>query len=183
LQISDAELGDIFAFCSGLYFRGKLTYAHRFAQPPPGFSGVLIITSSRGLLSPESRISLGDLEEFSSVNIDASEPRFAIPLLESARSLVSTECECEVVLLGSIATGKYVDALLPVFGERLVFPSEFVGRGDMSRGGLLLRRTAMGGELDYIPITGAIRKGRRPAKLMAMNLIRLAVGIDSPKRQ
>ena len=32
-----APLGDVFAFVSGLYFRGKLTYALRFAAPPePG---------------------------------------------------------------------------------------------------------------------------------------------------
>jgi hypothetical protein len=75
---------------------------------------------------------------------------------------------CEIVLLGSIATPKYVEALLPVFGERLLFPSEFVGRGDMSRGGLLLRCAAAGEELRYIQIRGAIRKGRRPMKLTAM---------------
>jgi hypothetical protein len=183
LQIGDALLGDIFTFCSGLYFRGKLTYAHRFAQPPPGFTGVLIITPSRGLLSSESRIGLNELEEFSAVNVDATETRFTIPLQESARSAVSADPACEVVLLGSIATGKYVDALLPVFGERLLFPSEFVGRGDMSRGGLLLRCAAQGVELDYIPTAGAIRKGRHPAKLIAMKTVQITAKIRSPKRQ
>jgi hypothetical protein len=30
VQIGAASLGDVFAFCSGLYFRGKLAYARRF---------------------------------------------------------------------------------------------------------------------------------------------------------
>src|SRR5207249_11010874 len=59
--------------------------------------------------------------------------------------------ECEVVLLGSIASGKYVEPLLPIFGSRLVFPRDFVGRGDMSRGGLMLRSATAGQELEYIP--------------------------------
>ena len=70
-----------------------------------------------------------------------------------------------MVLLGSIASGKYVEALLPIFGERLLFPPAFIGRGDMSRGGLMLRCAASGEELDYIPVAGAIRQGRRPPRL------------------
>jgi hypothetical protein len=70
-----------------------------------------------------------------------------------------------VVLLGSIATGKYVDTLIESLGPRLLFPSDFVGRGDMSRGGLLLRSAREGRELDYIPVAGALRRGKRPPKL------------------
>ena len=70
-----------------------------------------------------------------------------------------------MVLLGSIATGKYVDALLDALGPRLLFPTDFVGRGDMSRGGLLLRSAREGRELDYIPVAGALRRGKRPPKL------------------
>jgi hypothetical protein len=69
------------------------------------------------------------------------------------------------VLLGSIATGKYADILMEAMGERLVFPREFVGRGDMSRGGLLLRQVREGRELEYIPVAGAVRHGQRPPKL------------------
>src|SRR6266853_118967 len=46
--------------------------------------------------------------------------------------------DAAIVLLGSIASAKYVEPLLAVLGERLLFPPSFVGRGDMSRGGLLL---------------------------------------------
>src|SRR2546426_247399 len=71
----------------------------------------------------------------------------------------------EAVLLGSIATGKYADLLLDILGDRLLFPPSFVGRGDMSRGGLLLRCVRAGMELPYAPLQGAIRHGPRPPKL------------------
>jgi hypothetical protein len=165
LQIGDAELGSVFAFCSGLYFRGKLAYARRFAKPPNTLPGVLIITPTRGLLPPHDRVSVSDVKEFATVNVDANEPLFALPLQESVRTLAAAAAGCEIVLLGSIATGKYVDVLLPLLGDSLYFPGEFVGRGDMSRGGLLLRCVSMGKELDYVSVQGAIRKGRRPARL------------------
>ena len=73
--------------------------------------------------------------------------------------------QSEVILLGSIATGKYVDVLLANFGQRLRFPADFVGRGDMSRGGLMLRCAADRQELSYLPVAGAIVNGKRPPKL------------------
>jgi hypothetical protein len=164
VQIGDASLGEIFSFCSGLYFRGKLTYAMRFARPPKGWAGVQVITPSRGLVPAETAVGPRDLEEFSTVDVDATEPLFTQPLIADAGKLAAKR-SLEVVLLGSIATGKYVDCLLPILGERLLFPSEFVGRGDMSRGGLLLRSAASGKELDYLPVAGAMRRGTRPARL------------------
>jgi hypothetical protein len=71
----------------------------------------------------------------------------------------------EVVLLGSIATPKYVDPLLSVLGERLLFPRAFVGRGDMSRGGLCLRAAREGSELDYVAVASSERHGRRAERL------------------
>jgi hypothetical protein len=73
--------------------------------------------------------------------------------------------DCEVVLLGSVATPKYVEPLLGIFGERLMFPAEFVGRGDMSRGGLLLRYAREQAQLTYVPVAGAVRHGARPPRL------------------
>ena len=73
--------------------------------------------------------------------------------------------DCAVVLLGSIASPKYVDVLQTIFGQRLLFPADFVGRGDMSRGGLMLRCAADRQELPYIPVAGAIVNGKRPPKL------------------
>jgi hypothetical protein len=165
VQIGDASIGEIFAFCSGLYFRGKLAYATRFAQVPPLLSGVQVITPSRGLLPADTKIGLQELNEFSGVTVDATEQRFTGPLQATARGLPFTE-PFEAVILGSVATGKYVETLLPVFGERLLFPIEFVGRGDMSRGALMLRCAASGEELRYVPVLGAIRKGRRASKVL-----------------
>jgi hypothetical protein len=165
LQIGDATLGEVFTFCSGLYFRAKLAYARRFAQPPPGLSGVHIITPSRGLVTPGTRIGNREMVEFGSVEVAADEPRFTGPLQTSARRLVAEDCE--VVLLGSVATGKYIEPLLPIFGPRLLFPGDFVGRGDMSRGGLLLRCVRLGAELEYLPIAGAVRNGPRAPRISA----------------
>ena len=55
--------------------------------------------------------------------------------------------------------------MLESFGPRLVFPRALVGGGDMSRGGLLLRHAREGVPLDYTPVAGAVRRGKRPPKL------------------
>ncbi len=159
-----ASLGEVFSFVSGLYFRGKLTYAQRFAAPPSALGGVWVITPTRGLVSPETRTTLATLRAFARVDIHLDEPRYRRPLARSARSLAEDPAT-EVVLLGSIATGKYIDVLLDAFGERLVFPADFVGRGDMSRGALLLRSAREGQELPYVPVAGAIRRGRRAPRV------------------
>jgi len=164
VQIGDATLGEVFAFCSGLYFRGKLAYARHFARPPGTASGAQVITPSRGLLPWNSPVDSACLREFASVPVDVSEPRYLEPLTKSAVALARLEID-ELVLLGSIATGKYAECLLPHFGERLRFPRDFIGRGDMSRGGLLLRCVEGNEELPYIPVLGAIRRGNRPPKL------------------
>lgn len=160
-------LGEVFSFLSGLYFRGKLAYAQAFApERPDGRSGVLVITPNRGLLEADLPIGVTDLRKFAEVDIDADDPRYRKPLERDVRKLAKqVPAESEVVLLGSIATGKYVDVLLQNFGDRLLFPAEFVGRGDMSRGGLLLRCAVDRCELNYIPVSGAVRKGKRPPKL------------------
>ncbi len=156
------SLGEVFAFLSGLYFRGKLAYATAFAPR----ESVLVITPNRGLLPAHRPIALADLRGFAEVDIDADDPRYRRPLERDVRRLSrALPRGTQVVLLGSIATGKYVDVLLREFGERLVFPAEFVGRGDMSRGGLLLRCAVDGCELAYVPVHGAVRKGKRPPKL------------------
>jgi hypothetical protein len=161
-----APLGEIFSFVSALYFRGKLAYAQRFAAPPEGCPGVLVITPDRGLLAPETVITIRDLRAFARVPIDAGELRYAKPLGAGALALRDRMPEhAEIVLLGSIATPKYVDVLLGAFGRSLLFPGDFVGRGDMSRGGLLLRAARAGVELGYTRIDGAERRGRRAARL------------------
>jgi len=168
-----ARLGDVFSFVSGLYFRGKLTYARRFAAPDDlagpagsGGSGVHIITANAGLREPDTYITLDALLAFADGEVDPSNARYRRPLEGSARALASEiGPDCEVVLLGSVASPKYVDVLTGIFGERLRFPIDFVGRGDMSRGGLLLRKVQEGVELEYAPVLGAVRHGTRPPKL------------------
>jgi hypothetical protein len=161
-----APLGEVFSFLSALYFRGKLAYAERFASPPGGCPGVLVITPDRGLVGPETTVTLEDLRAFARVPVDAREARYAEPLRRGALALRARLPDAaEIVLLGSIATPKYVDVLLGAFGRSLFFPGAFVGRGDMSRGGLLLRAARAGTELDYQPAGGATRRGRRAAKL------------------
>jgi hypothetical protein len=161
-----APIGEVFSFLSSLYFRGKLAYASRFAAPGDGGPGVLVITAGRGLVRPETPITGRDLRAFGRVDIDAGEPRYAEPLRRDAEALrARLPGEAEVVLLGSIATPKYVDVLGAVFGGALRFPGDFVGRGDMSRGGLLLRAAREGVELGYRRIEGAQRNGPRAVRI------------------
>lgn len=163
-------LGDLFAFISGLYFRGKLSYARRFAAVPDDAtpvagSGVHIITPNAGLRSPDTHVTAEAVRVFATSDIDVVNESYRRPLEQSARALHDAVGDAQVVLLGSIASPKYVDVLLGIFGEQLCFPIDFVGRGDMSRGGLLLRQVADGVELEYAPVAGAVRRGSRPPRL------------------
>jgi len=161
-----APIGDVFSFLSGLYFRGKLAYAREFASPPAGLPGALVITPNEGLRSPDEPVTVARLKRFARGDIDEKKRSYRQPLLRDARLIAKAAGEsCEIVLLGSVASGKYVDVLTKVFGERLLFPISFVGRGDMSRGGLMLRCSRAGVELDYVPVAGAVRHGPRPARL------------------
>ena len=159
-----APIGDVFAWLSALYFRGKLTYARRFGQGPGGVPGALIMAPGLGLRAPEALLSIDMFRAMGEVEVESA--AFVQPLARDAR-IVARMCgtNARVVLLGSIATGKYLDSLLAVFDDRLLFPETFVGRGDMSRGGLLLRAARTGEELAYRSITGATLHGVRPPKL------------------
>lgn len=166
LREAGAPIGDVFSFLSGLYFRGKLTYGRAFARHGAAPHGVLIIAPGRGLVSPDTIITLDDLRDIAGVGVTPEQPRFRVPLERDAAALASMlSGEDIVVLLGSIATGKYVDIIERHLEGRLRFPAEFVGRGDMSRGGLLLRRVLARQELEYLPIAGATRRGPRPPRL------------------
>jgi hypothetical protein len=166
-----APLGDVFSFVSGLYFRGKLAYARAFARPPDPddpvvAGGTLVITPNAGLRSPDMPMGLDLFQAFAGAAIDLRNAAYREPLERGARALrEAVGPDCEIVLLGSIASGKYVEVLQPVFGDRLVFPPAFVGRGDMSRGGLMLRCVVSGEELEYAPVAGAVRHGPRPPRL------------------
>jgi len=169
LRDGGLSLGESFSFISGLYFRGKLAYARAFALPPPHAQrarGAMVITACGGLLPEETLVTREDLYNISSAPVSLSEARYRVPLERDARSLADEiGPRCQVVLLGSVATPKYVEPLLRIFGERLLFPAEFAGRGDMSRGGLMLRCVQSGVQLNYVPVATASRHGARPPKL------------------
>jgi hypothetical protein len=159
LREGDVPLGEVMTFVSGLYFRGKLAYAGTFGLP-------VVITADAGLRPADTPVTLAMLRASARVDIDAANPRYRRPLEQSARAVAARlGPDDTVTLLGSIASDKYVRVLLGVFGDRLTFPGDFVGRGDMSRGGLLLRCVRAGRELDYVPVAGAIRHGARPPRL------------------
>jgi hypothetical protein len=164
-----APLGEVFAFLSGLYFRGKLAYALTFARPPAGLGGCYVITPTDGLRPADEPVDLARLARFAEVDIAAGGSRYRRPLLRDLRRIADgIGPGGEVVLLGSIATGKYVDPLVETLGDRLRFPPAFVGRGDMSRGGLLLRCVRTGDELAYVSVASAARRGPRPARLVPL---------------
>jgi hypothetical protein len=161
-----APLGDVFAYLSSLYFRGKLAYATRFASHTLAAPGVLIITPGHGLCRPSTAVRASDLAAIGGIEVDAANPAFVEPLVRDATRLVqAVPTHTQIVLLGSIATPKYVEPLSRALGERLLFPREFVGRGDMSRGGLMLRAVRDGVELDYAEVHAATLRGPRAVRL------------------
>jgi hypothetical protein len=159
LRTVSVTICEIYSFISGLYFRGKASYVGRFANPRDAF----VIVPGLGLVSMDTQVTLGDIEEISKIRIDLGDVRYREPFERDATRLSSSAGS--VVLLGSVATPKYVTPLLSVFGERLLFPEEFAGRGDMSRGGLMLRCAASGEELRYVSALSAARHGSRPPSL------------------
>ena len=159
-------LAEIFTFASGLYFRGKITYARHFARRG---EVIRVITTNAGLLDPSTHVTPEGLRAFGGVDIHEDDPRYHLPLRRDAAALASRLAKRgSAILLGSIATAKYRDVLLEAFGPRLVFPSEFIGRGDMSRGGLMLRAVRSDTELPYISVHGAIFKGKRAPRIADM---------------
>lgn len=164
-QREGLPLADVFTFASGLYFRGKITYARRFAREDPN-EIIRLITTNSGLLPPETHVTPESLRAFGEVEISGEDPRYHEPLRRDGKKLASQlDQNGRAVLLGSIATTKYRDTLLECFGAKLMFPSDFVGRGDMSRGGLLLRAASDGIELPYAPVLGAVLNGKRAPRI------------------
>ncbi|MFP5284632.1 MAG: hypothetical protein ACLGI9_02740, partial [Thermoanaerobaculia bacterium] len=132
--------------------RGKIAYARRFAQPPGGLpsSGVLVIAPGFGFVPEGWHIDRERMETLRRTPIDLKNPDYCEPMRQHSEMLRDAlPDDTRLVLLGSIATGKYVDLLLPVFGDRLLFPRCFVGIGDMSRGSVLLRAVREDQELEY----------------------------------
>jgi hypothetical protein len=166
LHRGEATIAEVYSFISGLYFRGKVAYAAAFAAAPEGASSSLIIVPGTGLVPLETPVSVEKVREFAGISIERDYDIYRATLVRDARLLDEASGRaCRFILLGSIASGKYTAPLLEVFGDRLMFPADFVGRGDMSRGGLMLRSAQAGVELEYKPVAGALLRGSRPPKL------------------
>lgn len=145
-----AELGELFGFVSSLYFRGKLAYARAFGRVEVGQEAAYVISAGGGLCRPQDRFSLDRLQGWAKVSIHHDNPHFTAPLIRHANALLERSSPgTRFVLLGSVASNKYVEPLLDVFGPALLFPVKFAGIGDMSRGALLLRAVRDGAELAY----------------------------------
>ena len=157
-----ATLGEVFSFVSSLYFRGKAAYAAAFGRPPDDLARGLVISAGEGLLVVDETVTIARLRAWQQVEIDARNEEFTRPLVQHAEALERAYgATTRFVLLGSVASDKYVRPLAAVFGDHLLFPSDFIGRGDMSRGALMLRAVGEGRELSYLPIEGAARRGAR----------------------
>jgi hypothetical protein len=148
-----APLGELFSFVSGLYFRGKLAYARAFGHAPPGQTAVYVISAGGGLCTADERVSLERLQGWAKVSIHHENPHFTAPLIRHASALLEQATpNTRFVLLGSVASDKYVNPLGDVFGSNLLFPARFTGLGDMSRGALLLGAVRDRHELEYAPV-------------------------------
>lgn len=159
-----APLEKVFSFVSGLYFRGKATYARRFGRALAGRPSALVMTAGGGLCLLDEAITKARLEAWQRVAVSEHNPHFTAPLQRQACELLDAEePSTRFVLLGSLATRKYVSPLLEVFGSSLLYPIRFAGLGDMGRGSLLLRAAADGIELDYEPLVVAARAGAADA--------------------
>ncbi len=166
LRQGQATIGQVYAFISGLYFRGKTAYVEAFRAAPAGIPSGLVIVPGVGLAPLDVAIGIEQLRTIADVPVSEDNPIYREALLNSARLLDQyAGPACAYVLLGSVASGKYTKPLLQVFGDRLLFPADFVGRGDKSRGGLMLRCANSGVELPYIAVRGALTHGARPPRL------------------
>jgi hypothetical protein len=150
-----------FSFVSSLYFRGKAAYAKTFGSAPPGLWPAHVMSAGGGLLRLDEHVTLERLRGWADVAIHEDNLHFTQPLQRHAAELLSAhDADARFVLLGSVASSKYARPLLEVFGERLLFPSEFLGRGDMSRGALLLQAVREGQELVYRSVIEQLHERR-----------------------
>ena len=159
-------IADAFSFLSSLYFRGKIAYARHFAAPPPTLGmgmpddGILVIAPGFGLVPPSWPLNRERMKQLRRTSVDLADPSYCEPMRRHAAQLSELAPSSPVVLLGSVATGKYVDLLRPALGDRLLFPRDFAGAGDMKRGGMLLRAVREDRELDYVTLDAPRRRAR-----------------------
>ena len=161
---SGAPLCEVFAFLSSLYFRGKLAYARAFARPPHAMRGVFIVTPGAGLCTKR-RLSPRRPRRVCGGRGRSRNPHFVAPLLRDVQALVASASSTRASCCSAASLRQVRRAAAAGVRERLLFPADFVGRGDMSRGGLCCAPRAKASELDYLPVLGATRHGPRAARL------------------
>lgn len=159
-------VAEAFTFMSSLYFRGKIGYARHFAAPPPELAlgspddGILVIAPGFGLVPPSWRITPEEMKKLRRTPVDLKSRAYCAPMKKHVEQLRDLAPAAWVVLLGSVATGKYVDLLLPALGDRLLFPRDFAGAGDMKRGGMMLRAVREDREFAYVTLAAPRRRAR-----------------------
>jgi hypothetical protein len=159
LATQGAPLAEAFSFVSGLYFRGKVAYAAAYGRAPAGVPSAYVMAAGGGLLGLEQVITAARIRAWRDVSVSEHNPHFTAPLLRQCSALVDQhEADARFVLLGSIASNKYVTPLLEVFADRLLFPASFAGKGDMSRGSLMLRSVREQRELEYVRVASTRRR-------------------------
>jgi hypothetical protein len=167
-RAGEVMIAEAFAFMSALYFRGKIAYALHFG----GVENSYIIAPGFGLVPPTWTLDEARMKKMSQTDVDVKNRTYVKTLRDTATKLAETiENDTDVVLLGSVASGKYVDVLLPIFGERLRFPHAFAGLGDMSRGGLMLRAVRADRELEYVTLDKPRHRGPGGTGKMPLHLI------------
>ena len=167
-QAGEVMIAEAFAFMSALYFRGKIAYALHFGGPENSY----VIAPGFGLVPPTWTLDEARMKKMSRTDVDVKDRTYVKTLRDTATKLAkSIDDDAEVVLLGSVASGKYVDILLPIFGERLRFPHAFAGLGDMSRGGLMLRAVRANCELEYVTLDKPRHRGPGGTGKMPLHLI------------
>jgi hypothetical protein len=171
-------IADAFAFMSALYFRGKIAYARRFACGADGDCGIRVIAPGFGLVPPDWRIDGERMKKLRRTKVDPASASYRRPLERDARAIAQAiEPGDRVVLLGSVATGKYVDVLRPLLGDRLLFPRVFAGIGDMSRGSLMLKAAAAGQELEYATLDAPRHRAPASRALSVLSVLGGFLGV------
>ena len=167
-----APLGDVFTFVSGLYFRGKLAYARRFASPPePRIRrrlGRARHHAERRAPQPETPVTRRRAARLRRRRRRSRPTRATGGRSSGARArwLREIGADCEVVLLGSIASPKYVDVLLDDLRRAPAVPDRFRRpRRHEPRRPAAAQARARASSSTYAPMAGAVRHGARPPKL------------------
>ncbi len=142
-SVDGATIGEIYTHISTLYFRGKLAYGLHFG----GEAATRVVVPGYGLELPSWQVDLSRAREICACPVDPQNAGYREPFARDVEALAASS-DGPVVFLGSLATRKYLDVLVPILGKRLHHPVDFLGCGEMRRGSLLLRAVDADAELE-----------------------------------